>query len=185
MAEEITSELGLYRSRGYKDYSLGHQKMYTGPVELLTNEKQRFRVLDVGTGIGFGLRRMVDANVLESYVGIEANRETFDYVSGLPWPAHVKIHFGSWLDLPDDALEPADYGFCIEVIEHIEEPLVAPFLAKLRRNVKRNLFLSTPDIRETTHGTATADEWRVRIKAAGFSEVAIVGSQWTTLFVCE
>lgn len=180
-----SSEYALLESRGFKDYSVGHQKMYTGPIELLQDKDKRWNVIDVGVGIGFGLRKMVDAGILERYIGVEPHPLSYGYTARQEWPANVTIHPCGWMELPDDQLMLADYMFCIEVIEHVPEPQVAEFLARMRTHVRRNLFLSTPDITKTAHGTATVEQWRARLKAASFTEVAVVDSQWTVLYVCE
>lgn len=180
-----TNEYELYESRGFQDYSLGHQKMYTLPIQFLQDKDRRWNVIDVGVGIGFGLRKMLEAGILDRYVGVEPHPLSHDYLNQQEWPEHVKIHPCGWLDLPEDQLLLADYMFCIEVIEHVPDDQVAAFLARMRAHVRRNLFLSTPDSAKTDHGTATVPQWRARLKAAGFTEVAVIDSQWTVLYVCE
>jgi 2-polyprenyl-3-methyl-5-hydroxy-6-metoxy-1,4-benzoquinol methylase len=87
-----------------------------------------------------------------------------------------------WLSFPED--EMFDYTFCIEVVEHVAAEQVMPFLMKLRRHTKRNLFLSTPDSDRSSHGVTTAAIWKARLREAGF-EVVAFDRQWTTLFICE
>ena len=115
-----TNEYELYESRGFQDYSLGHQKMYTLPIQFLQDKDQRWNVIDVGVGIGFGVRKMLEAGILARYVGVEPHPLSYGYLAQQEWPAHVKIHPSGWLDLPEDQLMLADYMFCIEVIEHVD-----------------------------------------------------------------
>src|SRR5262245_33601462 len=69
--------LALMRRRG-KDYSKGHRIMYEVPIVALTG--QRRRILEAGFGIGWGLERMLRADIVETYVGYEPNIDSFNYV---------------------------------------------------------------------------------------------------------
>ena len=86
-----------------------------------------------------------------------------------------------------DALTPpiCDYGFCIEVLEHVHQPDVAAFVRRLRTHVKRALFLSTPESDKNDHGTLTRDQVRDVLKQAGFTDVVVIGEQWTTLYIAQ
>ena len=166
-----SNEYRRLQRRDFKEYSLGHQKMYTVPIELLKNVTAKYRILDVGFGIGFGLERMLEAGIVESYVGVEPVADSFAYVrekfGSLP---NIRLVNDDWLTVSETNLEPADYVFCIEVVEHLPEQVVGPFLRKLARFTKRALFLSTPDCERSSHGTRTERQWIGALSAAGLKE---------------
>jgi 2-polyprenyl-3-methyl-5-hydroxy-6-metoxy-1,4-benzoquinol methylase len=179
------NEFAALKRRGFRDYSLGHRRMYNCPITLLRSQGRRYSILDVGFGIGYGLQEMLNADVIGEYTGIEPVSDSFQYTSQkFGHLANVRLINQGWLEVPDRELTPADYVFCIEVVEHLPDDMVLPFLAKLARFTKRNLFLSTPDRERSAHGTRTTAEWRAALTEAGFTAVD-VGEQWTTLFVCR
>lgn len=179
------NEFRALQRRGFKDYSVGHRRMYTSPISLIQTKNKRYRILDVGCGIGFGLQQMLKADVVESYVGVEPVQESFEYIreqfGKLP---NVRLLNQDWLQVRAESLEPADYVFCIEVVEHLAPQMVLPFLKRLALFTKKNLFLSTPDRTFSKHGTRSTEEWQASLAQVGLNSVA-VGSQWTTLFICE
>lgn len=181
----VCNEFQALRRRGFRDYSKGHQRMYLWPIEILRSGGRRYTILDVGFGIGWGLERMLEAGIVQTYVGIEPVAESFQYVEercrGRP---DVKLIQGNWLTLNEGVCKPADFTFCIEVVEHLATSDVHPFLSKLRRFTLQNLFLSTPDRHRSRHGTRSTDEWISALTLAGFRAAAI-STQWTTFFLCE
>ena len=185
VADKECNEFKALQRRGFKDYSLGHRRMYTCPISLLQSKGKRYRILDVGCGIGFGLEQMLRAGIVENYVGVEPVRDSFQYVQErfgkLP---NVQLLNQDWLEVRTESLTPADYTFCIEVVEHLAPQSVLPFLKRLSLLTKKNLFLSTPSRLTSKHGTRSTKEWRKALAQVGFNSVPVEG-QWTTLFICE
>jgi 2-polyprenyl-3-methyl-5-hydroxy-6-metoxy-1,4-benzoquinol methylase len=193
----VSREADAHRARGGKPYSLGHQKMYTAPIEMLKGAGlPAVDVLDVGAGIGFGMRQLLRSGVVANYYGVEPDAEAFAL---LAW--HMGTHQSlqgtaaneieliaddflvACADKPE-ALPAVDYVFCIEVIEHVAAADVPTFLQEIHKRTKRALFLSTPDAATSTHGVATVQEWKRVLKLAGF-DVVTIQRHWTTLFICE
>lgn len=175
--------------RGGGPYSLGHQRMYTAPISLITSpvtptamELRKVDVLDVGCGIGYGYMMLKAAGILNQYRGVEPDPECVRYMKEQHPEAEVIEKF--WLDVPEDQLFIADFTFCIEVVEHVPKEDLSSFLLRLRKFTRRNLFLSTPIKENSDHGLFTKDEWSHHIGRAAF-DVAVVDWQWTTFFLCE
>ncbi len=168
--------------RSYADYSEGHQRMYTGPIELLLG--RRWSILEIGFGIGFGLARMVEADIVSHYWGCEPCDDSFDYTEkNISRPNQSILSACGWMET--HTLAPkADYAFCIEVIEHVPMDEQTAFLASIVPHVGRNLFLSTPCQSKSKHGVRTSAEWLAVLALAGWQAVA-VDSQWTTLYICS
>lgn len=183
-------ELRELRRRGYRPYSAGHQAMYEVPLALMRrNErsKQVYLILDVGFGIGWGLDRMIEEGIvgsLDSYVGYEPDRESFDFVAG----RHGHHSSVTLINEPFRAASgiPYDHVFCIEVIEHVpldEQDLFLTALCKAACG--GTLWLSTPDSDRCDHGVRPTAEWRQMLARAGFGNVTVHQDQWTTLYICQ
>lgn len=185
-----------YRSmqrRGGRAYSEGHQRMYLGPIALIQSARaDKVNILDVGSGIAWGAEQMLRAGIVRNYLGVEPCKESFNhgvkFIESLPEAvkqgATVAWSNKPFLDLPAVWDTPRDYVFCIEVLEHVPEADLPEFLLRLRHFTGRNAFISTPDIRTSSHGTATAEVWEERLTKAGFKVVKFQ-RHWTTLFICE
>ena len=174
-------EYELLKRRNFKNYSLGHQRMYKAPVTLLAD--RRCRVLEVGTGIGWGLALMRREGVFREYVGVEPDPKAYAYTlaASTGWEG-VKLINASF---PTPDVEGVfDHVFCIEVVEHLPAPDREGVLRKLREHTGRMLWLSTPDKDKSGHGVLTGAQWQEMLEASGF-EVVRVEEQWTTLFVCR
>lgn len=179
MATPGESELTLLKKRRGRDYSYGHQKMYTGPIQLLSRKPTD--VLDVGSGIGWGLDQMLAEGVVQRYVGLEPDRLSFEYTQSKFESNHrVEFHNTDLQSWEDDRV--FSHVFCIEVIEHLDDRL--SFLRELARRTVRNLFLSTPDNRKSSHGDTSPVELVPLIQKAGF-RVAVVSHHWTDFYLCE
>lgn len=154
-------------------------------IELLRGDP--CSILEVGFGVGYGMGLMSKQLVISSYEGVEPHPDSFKYASEQlalgEWKfiMPIKLHQCYWSEA---VVSPADYTFCIEVIEHVPEAALSDFLWKLRRNTRKNLFLSTPDSAKSAHGVKTQAEWVETLRRHGFTAVA-VAHQWTTLFVCS
>jgi 2-polyprenyl-3-methyl-5-hydroxy-6-metoxy-1,4-benzoquinol methylase len=171
--------------RDFKPYSRGHQVMYLQSIaDILAERGERnTRVLEAGFGIGWGLDKMVEANILRSYVGYEPNKDSFNYVRGR-YP--ITNSLALLLNLPfEPNLDPAfDVAFCIEVIEHVAMADHVEFLKGLHRMAPR-LYLSTPDKDKVPReGVRTKDDWVMRLMEAGFTKVDVMTKEWTYLYRC-
>jgi len=177
------NELKALKSRNGKPYSLGHQKMYLTGIEAITGNGP-CSVLDVGCGIGFGIGALIARKHEGPIVATEPEGDCIRFVveKFKDTEADLTIMHSGFLEAI--ALEPADYVFCIEVIEHIKHSDVGKFLKKLRKLTIKNLFFSTPDSSKSSHGVATDAEWEAALREVGFNVVSI-SQQWTTLFVCR
>lgn len=166
--------------RNFGPYSEGHRKMYDIPIAKLAG--RQYSIVEAGFGIGYGLDRMIDAEIVDRYVGYEPNADSFRYVRD-QWPQSdgmILVH-APFSRCPD----PQDIGFCIEVIEHVPMDDHAAFLADLRASCER-LFFSTPCVKmKPNEGVRETDEWVAMLRAAGFASVSVDKSQWTYLYECE
>lgn len=181
-APRPSREFAALVKRNFRDYSIGHQRMYLFAIDAMKG--RRHDVFEAGFGIGFGLRKMLEADVVSSYTGCEPDHDSFGYTAGLigqrPGIRLIRAPFGRNL-VPD---RPADHAFCIEVIEHVPMAEQMEFLRLLRTSAAR-LWLSTPDIRRSAEGVRTTEEWEEMLREAGFGRVDIDRSQWTHLFACQ
>lgn len=174
------SEFFHLKNRRFRNYSDGHCRMYRTAIALLAGDDVKpASILEVGAGIGYGLGLMLENELVGTYTGIEPNVESYTYLrSVFPQVNLINETF-------DNAeVEPADYTFCIEVIEHLDDAQVQPFLAKLRDKTLKNLFFSTPDSSRSSHGKYTTATWVSLLRDAGF-DVAACNRQWTTFYLCQ
>jgi SAM-dependent methyltransferase len=178
-----------HEKRGGAPYSFGHRQMYRAPIELLKGQPD-LDILEIGTGIGYGLEQMMNAGFVARYYGVEPDADAFALAQSISQQfsqQDLTLWNRDWLRLTREtpgSVPICDYAFCIEVIEHIAATDVPEFLREIRQRTRRGLFLSTPDAVTSLHGVATRDEWKKALHAAGF-EVAACSRQWTTLFICE
>lgn len=166
-------------------YSQGHRIMYDGPIAMMHGST--WDVLEIGFGIGYGLQRMASAKVVNHYWGCEPCQDSFEYVAriddqgGIDYVSDKTLLFQPW---SAQAVGMFDFAFCIEVIEHVEMDNHLDFLKSIRPFVRKNLFMSTPDLSKNKHGVRTEKEWLSALKEAGWNAIAI-SSQWTTLYICQ
>src|SRR5690606_36363266 len=107
MANQVyeSKEFDRLRGRKFRDYSIGHQRMYTTAIEKIKAERGGAMPLDIfeaGFGIGWGLQQMDKAGVIGRYVGVEPNAGSFSYVAhgdtypegrkGLLYGAYPRFH---------------------------------------------------------------------------------------------
>jgi len=170
-------ELTRLKKRKFTDYSEGHRRIYLAAITLIggADTVREAVVLEVGTGIGWGLQKLMNDVRLKVYVGVEPCASCSQYVTTeiiTPWirkqqqaismlsprkRAAAKLPgFSlfpkSFLDVGDDEMrsallgtQGADFAFCIEVAEHVQPVDRMAFLKKLRRWTVNALFLSTPN----------------------------------------
>jgi 2-polyprenyl-3-methyl-5-hydroxy-6-metoxy-1,4-benzoquinol methylase len=130
------------------------------------------RVLDVGCGSG------VVADVLASLgadvTGIDSNPAAIAYARGAYSRPNLRVEETTVDDL---ALEPdsVDRIYCLELIEHLDEPQGADLLAGFRRALRPGgtLFLTTPNYRGTWPVLETLmDRLRLAPPLAGHQHVS-------------
>lgn len=162
--------------------SYGHRAMYLGPAALMAGAFPS--VIDVGCGDGYGYHALVSNDAVSSYWGIDSNPADIEKARRLIVNPHHVMICDDWLAYPDSKLKPADFVFCIEVLEHVPPKLRRLYVAKCARFAQRNLFLSTPPADRHEHGRLTIPECRDLIRSVGL-DVVVVDVQWTTLYVCS
>jgi 2-polyprenyl-3-methyl-5-hydroxy-6-metoxy-1,4-benzoquinol methylase len=156
--------------------------MYLGPAALMRDV--RSSVIDIGCGDGYGYHALREHNALSSYWGIDGSPSEIEKGRRLLVdPNHVMV-CGDWIEYAGDDLKPADFVFCIEVLEHILPEERKACVEKCARYAKRNLFISTPPADRNDHGRLTIPECHELIRSVGL-DVVVVDAQWTTLYVCS
>ena len=93
MGKKISSRWPLRKAlqkRGGKDYSQGHRRIYSSFINLIGGSETvtKAKILEVGTGIGYGLNLLLNDVELSSYVGIEPCTKCLDHVKSNvvePW----------------------------------------------------------------------------------------------------
>jgi 2-polyprenyl-3-methyl-5-hydroxy-6-metoxy-1,4-benzoquinol methylase len=172
------NEYQALQERGGGDYSAGHRRMYEAGLVLL--DQSTASVLDVGAGIGWGVKRARELGFLGKWEGIEPCVDSFNHLVRT-YPRETWTCCG----LMEATVEPADYVFCIEVIEHLDKPDVFAFLKRIRSLCGKGLWLSTPESDRHSHGTLKRVEVVSLLNMAGFANVVVNGEQWTTLYICQ
>lgn len=175
--------------RDFKPYSRGHRRMYEIAIAEIKGGPlgaRGARVLEAGFGIGWGLDQMLAADILRNYVGYEPNRDSYLYVANRLKDHERHVDLALFNMGYEPLLSPDyDFGFCIEVIEHVPAEKHLTFLKALRQQVPV-LFFSTPDIRKSPkEGVRTTEEWVAYLHSAGFRDVTVNTDHWTHLFRCS
>lgn len=162
--------------------SYGHRAMYLGPAAIMAHKP--CSVIDIACGDGFGYHALMSHQALSTYFGIDMNPAEIEKGQRLLVDRdNHKMVAGSWLDYPDAKIEPADFVFCIEVLEHVPQDLRKQFVEKCVRFAKKNIFFSTPPVDQNTHGVMTIPQCCDLLAGAGLNVVPI-DVQWTTMYVC-
>jgi 2-polyprenyl-3-methyl-5-hydroxy-6-metoxy-1,4-benzoquinol methylase len=156
--------------------------MYLGPAALMGGA--RMSVIDVGCGDGYGYHALVSHDAVSSYWGIDSNPSDIEKARQLIIDTNHVVVCGDWLAYPTADLEPADFVFCVEVLEHLHPGRRRECIEKCARFARRNVFISTPPADRNDHGKLTIPECRELIESVGL-EVVIVDAQWTTLYICS
>ena len=209
-------ELSRLQKRGGKDYSQGHRRIYASFINLIggTETIAKAKILEVGTGIGYGLNLLLNDVDLNSYVGIEPCTKCLEHVKSKvvePWlkkqreiKAGLSRKKQALFKFPEVALRNgflgdfsteeilsqlgsrADFSFCIEVVEHVDPDQRLNFLEGLRKLTEGTLFLSTPN-KDTRpkDGALSSKQWLELLADAGFVRVTAIEWQWTTVFICQ
>lgn len=209
-------ELSRLRKRNFADYSDGHRRLYLGIISLIggSDVLRDANILEIGTGIGWGLGKMLEEIRLRAYVGVEPCVKCLEHVKqsvlttwysqqaravsrlssrkrSLTKPPRFTFFAKTFLQVSSSELElalqakTADFSFCIEVVEHVDPQERFVFLRRLREWSGVTLFLSTPN-KDTrpTDGALTTTQWQQLLQDVGFKHVAALEWQWTTLFIC-
>lgn len=190
-----TSEYTKLRDRKFREYSVGHRRCYIGPIELIKSTARReISVLDVGSGIGYGHKQMIERGLLThqgavTYLGIERDADSVAYHAGnndLLREDNSSLIIGDFLTMEDSAfpLPKYDYTFCIEVIEHVPAPQQVEFFEKLIKRTERILFLSTPEADKNPHGTLVKEQVLAMCNYRD-CQVVCLQEHWTTLYIIQ
>ncbi len=166
-----------------KPYSYGHYMMYMAVTSLLAQKPAK--VLEVGCGRGYGLELLLKHNCIERYHGVEQIEseiaEAHKLVQAQQAEKFALLSHGDWFDIQDQ--HQYDVGVLIEVIEHVKKEDWIPFLRKMRNNIRKCLFMSTPNVLNQEHGTGRPEEFCQVLKWAEFDHVAYIEHQWTTFYI--
>lgn len=183
------SEAEHLAERRGKAYSLGHQRCYLGPIELIADGDRPLSILDVGSGIGWGYEQMISRLQVEVYIGVERHADSAAIHSAkLGNPNHLLIGQSIFSDDAKFVCRGQfDYAFCIEVAEHIDAKHHHELFTRLRQSLAIGgmLFLSTPDASQHPHGNLTKAQAKAGLLAAGFASVVCLTEHWTTLYIAE
>lgn len=181
---------------GKPDYSEGHKRCYNAPIFLLkptqeVSKKPPIKILDVGSGIGYGYEQMCKYLRIESYQGIEIDTDSAYHHKTLLQDSKHKVLNDNFLEIstPHDEY---DAVFCIEVIEHVELHELEKFVLKLCRSVKPGgfLFISTPDGDSKSPDYNPHGEWseglvKGTVLLSGIENIVVCREHWTKLYICQ
>jgi len=192
MPDMDSREYDRLKERGFKDYSLGHRRMYLSAIDQMDAADRAFSIFEAGFGIGYGLKQMLAADVVGRYVGCEPQVDSYNYTVGemaeVPLADRLTlIHSPFTEDMVSAYGADFEHAFCIEVIEHVPLDLQADFIARLAAMLTPGgtLWLSTPcKLRNAREGVRTTDEWEAMLRQQ-FGEVTVDRSQWTYLYRCR
>ena len=163
--------------------SYGHRAAYLGPAAIMAH--QPCSVIDIGCGDGVGYHALVTHQALGSYFGIDISPAEIEKGQRLLVDQHKhKTVCGNWLEYPEKDLEPADFVFCVEVLEHVPLDLRKMFVEKCVRFAKKNIIISTPPADRNPHGKLTIPECLELLRSSGL-DVVPIDVQWTTMYVCS
>ena len=162
-------------SRDFGLYSRQHRQIYEIIVGILGAKPAD--VLEIGTGIGYGLKRFLQEKCIKSYLGIEPSKKCFTYLSQI---FDVPIMNKEFMDCT--IKEAFDFTVCIEVLEHIIDIDLLAWCKKIREHTKIATFISTPDATVDSHGTLTKEQVREALYEAGFKNVVSIEWQKPHLF---
>jgi len=161
--------------------SYGHKAMYLGPAALMGHTKSS--VIDIACGDGYGYHALLSHNAISSYWGIDNNPIEIEKGRRLIADPNHTMVWGDWLKYPEGLIKPADFVFCIEMLEHLPPEDRKACVEKCARFARRNLFISTPPADRNDHGALTIPECHELIQSVGL-DVVVIDVQWTTLYVC-
>jgi len=173
-------------AREGKPYAPMHQAMYKTIAELLRDKPAN--ILEIGSGIGYGIQVLLDANAINSYEGIEPTRECCDYIKRTINSPYVHMRNEDFFEIDLTTLNRTSYDFtlCIEVIEHLNNELeVLTLLDELHSRTDKALFLSTPKAETDEHGKFYGKEISEMLTFAGFKFVEIEWQLPHTLYICQ
>jgi len=175
-------------AREGKNYSLMHQAIYKVIAEMLRNKPAN--ILEVGSGIGYGIKVLLEANAIKSYEGIEVSDRCCRYINDTISNTDICIYNEDFFDIDLTKLKLYNTGYdftlCIEVIEHIEKAdSVLIMLEELRKLTKNVLFLSTPKAERDKHGKFTGEEMKNMLNEIFVHYVEIEWQLPHTLYICQ
>ena len=197
MGTPDSREYDRLRDRNFRDYSEGHRHMYLSAIKQIHEATdgaghvphRRVSIFEAGFGIGYGLKQMLAAGIVDRYVGVEPQIDSYKYtVAELADHEQAGdlnlIHTGFPVNM-DTAGGPFEHVFCIEVIEHVPAEAHEYFLSRLWANVARDgaLWLSTPCLRKSPkEGVRTTEEWASMLHKVTGVVPEVDRSRWTYLY---
>ena len=166
-------------ARNFEPYSVQHRQLYHTIAQFLRGKPAT--ILEIGTGIGYGLRLMLHNNCISAYLGIEPSEKCFKYINQI---YDVPLMNKGFMEC--EIKEKFDFTVCIEVIEHIDNINLIEWFRKMLEHTKEAAFVSTPDRLTDEHGFFTKEEVQEAMYEAGFKHVVKI--EWQkphTLFIGE
>ncbi len=188
------NEYEKYLKRKGRPYSDAHRSKYRVIAELLKDKPAN--ILEIGPGVGWGLRKLLKKNCIKKYLGIEAVKDCVNFLNKQfksSLKKNVKIIYKDWLSSSEKEIkeyfseDKIDFVLCIEVIEHNVYDLseYLKFLKKIHKITKRNLFYSTPNREADNHGKLTHNESIELLTKVGFKSIGVVMWRGTPLYICN
>jgi len=147
------NEVKKHRGRNGRPYSDAHRGKYRVTSDTLKDKPAN--ILEIGVGIGCGLKRFLDKNCVEKYYGVEATEDCIPFLKNELKSydqSKIKIINDDWLNVDEEIVrkyfsnDKADFSLCIEVIEHNPPEKYVEFLGKIHSLTKEMFFLSTPNM---------------------------------------
>ena len=131
-----------------KPYSPAHLSKYKVVAELINDKSST--ILEVGSGMGYGIERLLKKKCIGKYLGIEVVGDCVKFLNQ-KFASHrdkISIIHDDWLNVSEKTVQKyfgkdqVDFSLCIEVIEHNKRDLSVyyNFLSKIANLTKRALF---------------------------------------------
>lgn len=176
MMIEQPGELELHNARGGRPYSLGHRLMYETPKTLIGDDLP-VSILDIGVGIGYLCPWILSRSGHTDYLGIDPDTDCIDFLRA----KYGTLTFvnDTW---PTAGVSPADFTFCIEVLEHVQDDRRDDFVKAIRDHTLGAAFISTPNRERSKHGVMNTDEM-LCLLGDHFAHAVALDWQWTCLYI--
>ncbi len=197
MGTPDSREYDRLKERNFGDYSEGHRHMYTSAIKQIQDATdgqgqhphRRVTVFEAGFGIGYGLKQMLAAGIVDRYVGYEPQVDSFNYtvkeLATHEQAGDLNLFHGAFPAPMHGQEGQFEHVFCIEVIEHVPGEQHEYFLARLWDTVAPGgtLWFSTPCIRRAPReGVRTTEEWASLLHKMTGEVPRVDRSRWTYLY---
>ena len=184
------NEYKKHLGRNSRPYSDAHRGKYRVIVELLKDKPAN--ILEIGVGIGWGLKKLFKKNCVNKYFGVEITKDCIKFLDN-QLKSYDKNKFkivnDDWLNVSGEEVkkyfngEKADFTCCIEVIEHNPTDRYLEFLEKIHGLTKNMFFLSTPH--GGKHSKLSVEECTKILKESGFQSVISFVWNGTPFYMCN